>query len=44
MKLKSGLVFIDKFLDEKGSHILFEDNGRIAKRDVVNFSIYKGPV
>lgn len=41
VKLKDGTVFVDKFLDKKGSHILFEEHGRIATSDVVNFSINK---
>jgi hypothetical protein len=41
VKLKDGTVFVDKFLDEKGRHIHFEEHGAIAKRDVVNFSINK---
>jgi len=41
IKLKDGTVFVDKFLDEKGSYIIFEERGRIAKSDVANFSINK---
>ena len=41
VKLKDGTVFVDKFLDEKSQHIIFEEHGRIAKSDVVNFSINK---
>jgi hypothetical protein len=41
IKLKDGTVFVDKFLDEKGKHIIFEEHGRVPKIDVINFSIYK---
>jgi hypothetical protein len=41
IKLKDGTVFVDKFLDSKSSYIFFEEKGRIAKKDIVNFSINK---
>jgi hypothetical protein len=41
IKLKDGTVFVDKFMDEKGKHIIFQERGRIPKVDIVNFSINK---
>lgn len=42
IKKKDGTVFVDKFLDEKSTYILFEENGKQYKKDIVNFSIYRG--
>lgn len=41
VKLKDGSVFVDKFLDEKSQHIIFEEQGKVSKSDIVNFSINK---
>ena len=41
IKLKDGEVFIDKFLDSKGRYIFFEERGKVAKKDISNFSINK---
>ncbi len=44
IKLKDGNVFVDKFLDSKGRYVIFEERGRVAKKDIKNFTIYKGEV
>ncbi len=41
IKLKNGDVFVDKFVDSKGRYIFFEEHGKIAKKDIANFSINK---
>ena len=41
IKLKDGTVFIDKFVDSKGRYIFFEERGKVAKKDISNFSINK---
>lgn len=42
--LKDGTVFIDKFLDTGSGWIKFENHGRIDKKLIKNFTIYKGAV
>ena len=41
IKLKDGEVFVDKFVDSKGRYIFFEERGKVAKKDISNFSINK---
>lgn len=41
IKLKNGDVFVDKFVDSKGRYIFFEERGKVAKKDIANFSINK---
>ncbi len=41
IKLKSGEVFVDKFVDSKSGYCFFEERGRVAKKDISNFSIHK---
>lgn len=41
IKLKNGDVFVDKFLDSKSGYCIFEEHGRVAKKDISNFSIHK---
>ena len=42
IKLKNGEVFVDKFLDNKSGVIHFEERGKVLKKDIKNFTIYKG--
>lgn len=42
IKMKDGSVFVDKYKDTKGRFIFFEEMGKIAKKDIQNFSINKG--
>ena len=41
IKLKNGDVFIDKFVDSKSGYCFFEERGKVAKKDISNFSIHK---
>lgn len=43
IRLKNGDVFVDKFVDSKARHIIFEEHGKVLKKDISNFSIYKWP-
>lgn len=42
IKLKNGDVFVDKFLGTGSGWIEFEERGRVQKKEVKNFTIYKG--
>lgn len=42
IKLKNGDVFVDKFVDTGSGWIEFEERGKVQKKDVKNFAIYKG--
>lgn len=41
IKLKDGTVFVDKFVDSKSGYCFFEERGKVAKKDIANFSIHK---
>ena len=40
VKLRSGEVFIDKFLERTKSYVFFEGRGKVMKGDIVSFSNY----
>lgn len=40
VKLRSGLVFIDKFHSRTKSYVIFENRGRVHKGDIASFSNY----
>ena len=41
VQLKDGTEFVDKFLDRKGNHCFFEEHGKIRRRDIKVFTIYR---
>jgi hypothetical protein len=41
VQLKDGSEFVDKFLDRKGNYCFFEQQGKIRRRDIKVFTIYK---
>lgn len=41
VKLRNGLVFVDKFHDRTKSYVFFQNRGRVSKADIVSFSFYK---
>lgn len=43
IKLKDGTVFVDKFVGSKSGYCFFEERGKVAKKDISNFSIHKWP-
>lgn len=40
VKLRSGEVFIDRFLERTKSYVFFEKRGKITKGDIISFSNY----
>lgn len=42
--MKDGTVFVDKFLDTKSGVVYFEERGKVLKKDIRNFTIYKGEI
>ena len=44
IKMKDGTSFVDKFMDNKSGVIHFEERGKVLKKDIKNFTIYKGEV
>ena len=42
IKLKNGDSFVDKFVDTKSGVVYFEERGKVLKKDIKNFKIYKG--
>lgn len=42
IKMKDGTSFVDKFLDTGSGWIEFEERGKVSKKDIKNFTIYKG--
>lgn len=42
IKLKNGDTFVDKFVDNKSGVIHFEERGKVLKKNIKNFTIYKG--
>jgi hypothetical protein len=41
VQLKDGTAFVDKFLDKKGHYCFFEERGKVRRRDIKVFTIYK---
>jgi hypothetical protein len=41
VQLKDGTEFVDKFLDKKGHYCFFEQQGKVRRRDIKVFTIYK---
>lgn len=41
VKLIDGTVFIDRFKDRMQKFVFFEDHGRVARRAIKNFIIWK---
>ena len=44
VQLKDGTEFVDKFLDKKGHYCFFEARGKVRRRDIKVFTIYKNRV
>jgi len=42
IKMRDGTTFVDKFLDTGSGWIEFEERGKVLKKDIKNFTIYKG--
>ena len=41
VQLKDGTEFVDKFLDKKGHYCFFELRGKVRRRDIKVFTIYR---
>ncbi len=39
--LNNGRSFVDKLVENKSTHYVFEREGRVAKNDIRSFSIYR---
>jgi len=39
--LNNGRAFVDKLVEDKSQHYVFEKEGRVAKSDIRSFSIYR---
>lgn len=39
--LKDGTVIVDRFIDKKARYIILEEYGKVIKRDMRSFGIFK---
>lgn len=39
--LNDGRTFVDKLVENKSQHYIFEKEGRVAKSDIRSFAIYR---
>jgi hypothetical protein len=44
VRLKAGGQFVDKFLDTKSKYIIFEKFGKVSKREIASFTIYRNVI